>query len=100
MQRGKIKTREAQQTISCTSHIRLNVAYSFCLRERKRKYLTFQDGSQHCKEISIYVFPDKELRGLRPNFHIHVSVSDLYYIPTICPPIFMQQNMQTYRENI
>ncbi len=29
----------------------------------------------HCKEIWIYVFPGKELRGLSPNFHIHVSVS-------------------------
>ncbi len=25
----------------------------------------------HFKEISIYVFPEKELRGLSPNFHIH-----------------------------
>jgi hypothetical protein len=25
-----------------------------------------------------YVFPEKELRGLSPNFHFHVSVSDLY----------------------
>jgi hypothetical protein len=28
------------------------------------------------------MFPEKELCGLSPNFHIHVSVSDLY-IPTI-----------------
>ncbi len=48
----------------------------------------------HCKEISIYVFPEKKLRGLSPNFHIHVSVSDLS-IPTIGPPIFLQQNWQT-----
>ncbi len=34
----------------------------------------------HCKYISIYVFPEKELRDLSPNFHIHVSVSDLLYI--------------------
>ncbi len=32
----------------------------------------------HCKEIWIYVFPEQELRGLSPDFHIHVSVSDLY----------------------
>ncbi len=32
----------------------------------------------HCKESFIYVFPEKQLRGLSPNFHIHVSVSDLY----------------------
>jgi hypothetical protein len=46
-----------------------------------------------------YVFPEKELRGLSPNFHIHVSVSDLY-IPVVGPPIFLQQNMQTDRGNI
>ncbi len=28
------------------------------------------------------IFPEKELRGLSPNFHVYVSVSDLY-IPTI-----------------
>jgi hypothetical protein len=48
----------------------------------------------HCKEISIYVFPEKELRGLCPNFHIHVSLSH-QYIPRIGPPIFLQQNRQT-----
>jgi hypothetical protein len=53
----------------------------------------------HCKEMSIYVFPEKELRGLSNNFHIHVSVSDLY-IPTIGPPIFLQQNRQTNRGKI
>ncbi len=36
---------------------------------------------------SIYVFPQKEQRGLSPNFHIHVSVSHLY-IPRIGQPIF------------
>ncbi len=53
----------------------------------------------HCREIWIYVFPKKELRGLSPNFHIHVSVSDLY-IPTFGPPIFIQQNKQTDQRNI
>jgi hypothetical protein len=47
----------------------------------KEKYIP-QKGNMHCKEISIYVFPEKELRGLSPNFHIHVSVSDLY-IPAV-----------------
>ena len=31
-----------------------------------------------------------KLRGLVPNFHIHVSVSDLY-IPTIGPPILLRK---------
>jgi hypothetical protein len=36
----------------------------------------------HCNENPFDVFPEKELCGLSPNFHIHVSVSDLY-IPRI-----------------
>jgi hypothetical protein len=40
--------------------------------------------------------PEMKLRGLVPNFHIHVSVSDLY-IPTIGPPILLQQNRWTDR---
>jgi hypothetical protein len=45
--------------------------------------------------------PGKELRGLVPNFYIHLSVtvSD-FYIPTIGLPIFLQQKRQTDRENI
>jgi hypothetical protein len=42
----------------------------------------------HCNESPIYVFPEMELRGLSPNFHIHVSVSDLY-IPTMSLPILL-----------
>ncbi len=57
------------------------------------------ENESHCKKISIYVFPEKELRGFSSNFHIHASVSDLY-IATIGPAIFLQQNMQTARENI
>jgi hypothetical protein len=40
--------------------------------------------------------PEKKLRGLSPNFHIHVSVRNLC-IPTIGPPIVLQQNRQTNR---
>jgi hypothetical protein len=48
----------------------------------------------HCKEDPISVFPEMKLRGLSPNFHRHVSLSDLY-ISTIGPPIYLQQNRQT-----
>ncbi len=40
----------------------------------------------HCNDNSVYIFLFWELRGLSPNFHIHVSVSDLY-IPRIGPHI-------------
>ncbi len=42
----------------------------------------FQIFFPHCNENPIYVFLFWELLGLCPNFHIHVSVNDLY-IPRI-----------------
>ncbi len=50
-------------------------------------------------ENPLSVSPEKELRGLSPNFHICVSVSDLF-IPRIGPRIFLQQNRQTDRGNL
>jgi hypothetical protein len=45
------------------------------------------------------IFPEKEVRGLSLNFHIHVSGSDLY-IPTIGLPILLQESMWTDPGNI
>jgi hypothetical protein len=36
------------------------------------------------------IFPEKEYRGLSPNFHIHVSVSELY-IPTMVLPVLLEE---------
>ena len=41
-------------------------------------------------EISKQIFPEKEYRGLSPDFHIHASVSDLY-IATIGLPILLEE---------
>ncbi len=38
----------------------------------------------YCTYNPIYVFPEKELRGLRPNSYIHVPASELYF-PRIGP---------------
>ncbi len=54
---------------------------------------------QYNTENSKQIFPEKKLRRLRPDFHIHVSVSDLY-IPTIGLPILLQENMLTDPVNI
>ncbi len=43
-------------------------------------------NSLHCNENYIYVFLFWKLRGLNPNFHIHMSVRNLY-IPKIGPHI-------------
>jgi hypothetical protein len=53
----------------------------------------------HCNENPIYVFLFWKLRGISPNFHMHVSMSDLY-VPRIGPHIFLQQNRQTDHGNI
>jgi hypothetical protein len=50
-----------------------------------------RQNAENLKEI----FPEKEYRGLSPNFHIHVSVSELYIsmmglpflLEEICGPI-------------
>jgi hypothetical protein len=39
---------------------------------------------------SKQIFPEKEMLGLSPNLHIHVSVSD-FYIPKIGLPIQLQE---------
>jgi hypothetical protein len=36
------------------------------------------------------IFPEKEYRGLSPNFHILVSVSKLY-IPTLGLPVLLEE---------
>jgi hypothetical protein len=45
---------------------------------------------RHNTENSKQIFPKNELRDLSANFHIHVSVSDLY-IPKIGLPILLQE---------
>ncbi len=57
-----------------------------------KEYTSEREHGVHCNENPIYVsFLLWELRGLSPNFHIHVSVSDLYIL-RIGPHIFLQQN--------
>jgi hypothetical protein len=46
-----------------------------------------------------FIYSQKRNCAAWPNFHIHVSVSELY-ISRISPPIFLMQNMQTYRGTV
>jgi hypothetical protein len=66
---------------------------SLHIQSKKKKIdFPFRHALQrHCTaENSKQIFPEMELRGLVPNFHIDVSVSDLN-IPTISPPIMLQK---------
>jgi hypothetical protein len=50
-----------------------------------------QDHTAKTKAENLkLIFPEKEYRGLSPNFHIHVSVSELY-IPTMCLPFLLEE---------
>jgi hypothetical protein len=51
------------------------------------KVLSFRTKDSHCNKNPFYVFPEKEMGGLCPKLHIHVSLSYLY-IPRIGPHIF------------
>ncbi len=51
-----------------------------------QKQVSTRCSITHCNGNSVYIFLFWELRGLIPNFHIHVSVSDLN-IPRIGPHI-------------
>jgi hypothetical protein len=44
---------------------------------------------QNAKNLK-QIFPEKEYRGLSPNYHIHVSVSELY-IPTMGLPALLEE---------
>jgi hypothetical protein len=64
-----------------------------------RRALEYSTLQRHNTENLKQIFPEKELRGLSPNIHIPVSVSDLY-IPTISMPILLRENMWTDPGNI
>jgi len=49
------------------------------LEKRRTLYIVY---TVHCSKNSKHTFPEMKLRGLVPNFYMHVSGSDLY-IPTV-----------------
>ncbi len=72
----------------------------FCIQKSVYTVHVNVTSSQlHCNKIPIYVFLFWELRGLSPNFYIHVFVSDLY-IPRIGQHILLKQNRQIDLGNI
>jgi hypothetical protein len=52
--------------------------------------IMYSNRMEKLLKIQKQIFPEKELRGLSPNFHIHVSVIDLYN-PTIGLPLLLQE---------
>ncbi len=73
---------------------RLSFRYDIALRE----LLVMLSGStlqrQNAENLK-QLFPEKEYRGLSPNFHIHVSVSELY-ISTVGLPFLLEEICRPY----
>ncbi len=61
-----------------------SIYYNSIFKDTLQRYYTDTKDTENSKHI----FQEKELRGLSPDFHIHVSVCDLY-IPTIGLPILL-----------
>jgi hypothetical protein len=89
---GQKLQRESRNTISSREHF----IHGTCSEKQSGRKI-----EHTAKKIPFMYshFPEKELRGLSPNFHLPLSVSDLC-TPRIGPYIFLQQNRQTDPGNI
>jgi hypothetical protein len=72
------------------------MTHGFDSRGKRGQYL---HTARHNTKNSKQTFPQKDFRGLSPNFHIHVFLSDLY-LPAIGLPMLLQENKWTYPGNI
>jgi hypothetical protein len=57
-----------------------------CWKGQALRYTLQRQNAENLKQI----FPEKEYWGLSPNFHIHVSVSELY-ISTRGLPVLLEE---------
>jgi hypothetical protein len=61
-----------------------------CLGSRTRSYKKEDEPLLNLTGAMSRCSREKEYRGLSPNFHIHVSVSELY-IPTMGLPVLLEE---------
>jgi len=67
-------------------HLQLHAGRNVLPAYKQAAYALQRQNAENLKQI----FPEKEYRGLSPNFHIHVSVSELY-IPTTGLPVLLEE---------
>ncbi len=72
-----------------------NTVYMFLMQRQNLE-------CSHCKEISVHVFPERELRGLSVPMSTFMCLWAIYifFIQYSLIPIFLQQNRQTDCRNI
>jgi hypothetical protein len=79
---------EAGQGAGEGGQVLLNKAPETCQERQIDRQIAITLQRQNT-EISKQIFPEKEYRGLSPNFHIHAA-GDLY-ISTISLPILLEE---------
>ncbi len=98
---ANIWSEDVYSSIEDGCHVSVFIFLSWSGRDVPPNYHVFT--GVHCKctvpKIMKQVFLELKLHGFVPNFHIHVSVSDLY-IPTTDAPILLQQSRWTDRGNL
>ncbi len=73
-----VKQRFFSLCVLCYMYWRIQILWTFYRRYQwpRRPISSFV----HCNKNPIYVIPEKELRSVSPNFHIHVSMA-IYRFP-------------------
>ncbi len=79
----KIRSQKSCDTVPLSVFVKMRRVYKMYISTCVALHRTNTENSKQ-------IFSEKELRGHSPNFHIHVSVNDLY-IPTIDLPILLQE---------
>jgi hypothetical protein len=74
----------------CTGGVYPQLEYTASLLFAAEKPMCAGTLQRTDNENSKQIFPKEELRGQSPNFHLHVSVSDLH-IPTSDLPILLPE---------
>ncbi len=92
-----IDLRIGPQALICTESMRSSTTQ--CLLRLPKTEGVNPKLQRHCTKYLKQIFPEMKLCGLISHSYIHVSVSYLY-IPTIGPPVLLQQNRRTDRGNI
>ncbi len=82
--------RVCQLSVSAVDcRFRLSFVVVDCLLSRSVSVVGYHTAKTNT-DILKQIFPEKEYRGLSPNFHIDVSVIDLY-VPMIGLPILLEE---------
>jgi hypothetical protein len=78
------------QSLYTSTTVSTPYKYAPAIQNGLQRIIIYSALQRQNAEILKQIFPEKEYRGLSPNFHIHVYVSELY-IPTVGLPFLLEE---------